>query len=207
MKDILIYKANDRLGGFLMFIYAVHGSTVKFFGIVFAAVLTLALLLAFVPSKDQSAVPVLQNGPEEASSVIPSPTAITPASSGTVEAARNVSFEKIKTNEDRIALLARFGWEVEATPVEEAKVTIPAEFDRVMENYNEIQRAQGFDLSKYRNREMMRYTYRITNYPDYSGTVYCNLLIYKNRVVAADICSSDVNGFIAGLTGRAGTQR
>lgn len=185
-----------------MFIYAVRGSTVKFFGIVFAAVLTLALLIAFIPSGDGAVVPASQDGVQQSPQIIASPTAVTPSSPNVEEAAKNVSFEKIKTNDDRVALIARYGWEVEAAPVEEAKVTIPAEFDRVMESYNEIQRSQGFDLSKYRNREMMRYTYRITNYPDYSGTVYCNLLIYKNRVVAADICSSDVNGFIAGLTGK-----
>ena len=181
-----------------MFIYAVHGNTIKFFGIVGISILTLALLIAFIPKDGGTAVP---NEPEiNASPSTPSRPA-TP--SADAEASKTVSFEKIKTNEDRIALIKSYGWDVEETPAEEAKVTIPAEFDRVMENYNQIQRQQGFDLSKYRNRDMMRYTYRITNYPDYDGTVYCNLLIYKNRVVAADICSSDVNGFIAGLTGTA----
>ncbi len=174
-----------------MFIYAVHGNTIKFFGIIGISILTLALLIAFIP-KGEAAAPS-----EPAVDAAPS------VPSDNTEASKTVSFEKIKTNEERIALIKSYGWEVESTPAEEAKVTIPAEFDRVMESYNQIQRQQGFDLSKYRNRDMMRYTYRITNYPDYSGTVYCNLLIYKNRVVAADICSSDVNGFIAGLTGTA----
>ncbi len=171
-----------------MFIYAVHGNTIKFFGIIGASILTLALLIAFIPKGEAA------SSPEE-------PPAVNVAPSGDAEASISVNFDKIKTNEDRIALIRSYGWDVEETPAEEAKVTIPAEFDRVMENYNQIQRQQGFDLSKYRNRDMMRYTYRITNYPDYNGTVYCNLLIYKNRVVAADICSSDVNGFIAGLKG------
>ncbi len=169
-----------------MFVCAVHGSTVKFFGIIGVAVLTLILLITLMPKdidaaggQDAAAVP--DNGAEEVLSF---------------------NFEKVKTNEERIALLKSYGWEVEATPAEEAEVTIPAEFDRVMENYNALQKSQGFDLSKYKNREMTRYTYRITNYPDYEGTVYANLLIYKNRVVAGDICSSDVNGFILGLSGK-----
>ena len=184
-----------------MFIYAVHGNTIKFFGIIGISILTLALLIAFIP-RGEAASPGQPSADVVKPSVPSTPT--TEAPSGNAEASKTVSFEKIKTNEDRIALIKSYGWEVEATPAEEAKVTIPAEFDRVMESYNQIQRQQGFDLSKYRNRDMMRYTYRITNYPDYDGTVYCNLLIYKNRVVAADICSSDVNGFIAGLTGTAG---
>lgn len=177
-----------------MFICAVHGNTIKFFGIIGISIVTLALLVAFIPKEEVSAS---QGNPVV--DVSPAP----PSSDQSVS--KTVSFEKIKTNEDRIALIKSYGWEVEATPAEEASVTIPAEFDRVMESYNQIQRQQGFDLSKYRNRDMMRYTYRITNYPDYTGTVYCNLLIYKNRVVGADICSSDVNGFIAGLTGTNGT--
>ena len=178
-----------------MFICAVHGNTIKFFGIIGISILTLALLIAFIPQ---------DGGTVKPSDPVVDLTPSSPSAVGT--ASKNVSFEKIKTNEDRVALIKSYGWEVEATPAEEAKVTIPAEFDRVMENYNQIQRQQGFDLSKYRNRDMTRYTYRITNYPDYTGTVYCNLLIYKNRVVAADICSSDVNGFIAGLTGTSGTE-
>lgn len=180
-----------------MFICAVHGNTVKLFGIIGVAIVTLALLFAFIPSGGETKL-IEPDGGLQSPSVN--------ASEAVVPTARNVSFEKIKTNEDRIALIAKYGWEVEPTPIEEASVTIPAEFDRVMESYNEIQRAQGLDLSKYRNRDMTRYTYRITNYPDYNGTVYCNLLVYKNRVVAADICSSDVNGFICGLTGTGGNQ-
>ncbi len=183
-----------------MFVYAVHGNTVKFFGIIGISILTLALLIVFLPKDGGAASPVTPN--EQAT---PSQVEV-PKGDADKEASKTVSFEKIKTNEERIALIKSFGWEVEGTPAEEAKVTIPAEFDRVMENYNKIQLQQGFDLSKYRNRDMMRYTYRITNYPDYEGTVYCNLLIYKNRVVAADICSSDVNGFIAGLTGKSGSE-
>ncbi len=178
-----------------MFVYAVRGNTVKFFGIIGLSVVALALLIVFLP-KDGGA-----------SSTSPREPVVNVAPSAPMqEASKNVSFEKIKTNEERIALIKSYGWEVEGTPAEEAKVTIPAEFDRVMESYNKLQLQQGFDLSKYRNRDMMRYTYRITNYPDYEGTVYCNLLIYKNRVVAADICSSDVNGFIAGLTGTKGSE-
>lgn len=170
-----------------MFVCAVHGSTVKFFGIVGIAVLTLVLLIALAPREVDAAK---------------SEEAIAVPDVSESEDALSFNFKKVKTNEERVALLKSYGWEVEETPAEEAEVTIPAEFDRVMENYNALQKSQGFDLSKYKNRDMIRYTYRVTNYPDYEGTVYANLLIYKNRVVAGDICSSDVNGFILGLSGK-----
>lgn len=173
-----------------MFVCAVHGNTIKFFGIIGVAVLTLVLLIVLLPKDNVSDTELYGYTVKEVDNTVD-----TKASAEVLK----VSFEKVKTNEERIALLKSFGWEVEETPVEEADVTIPAEFDRVFENYNAIQRSQGFDLSKYKNRDMKRFTYRVTNYPDYEGTVFCNLLVYKNRVVGADICSSDVNGFIRGL--------
>lgn len=168
-----------------MFIYAIHGNTLKFFGIIGVAVVTLVLIIALVPG---------------GSTVVEAGASVADNDTSTEVSA--VSFDKVKTNEERIALLKSFGWEVESEPKEETDVTIPAEFDRVMENYNAIQRSQGFDLSKYKNRDLKRYTYRVTNYPNYEGTVYANLLVYKNRVVAGDICSSDVNGFILSLSGK-----
>lgn len=180
-----------------MFVCAVHGNTVKFFGIIGVAVMTLVLLIVLIPNdnvsseKDVSGYTVKSDYGNSIDGAY--------FSESDVSDVLSIKFDKVKTNEERISLLKSFGWEVEETPVEEADVTIPAEFDRVFENYNAIQKSQGFDLSKYKNRSMKRFTYRVTNYPDYEGTVYCNLLIYKNRVVGADICSSDVNGFIRGL--------
>ena len=71
-----------------------------------------------------------------------------------------------------------------------------------MNSYNELQRNQGLDLSKYRGREVKRYTYKVKNFPDYSGTVMANVIIYKNRVIGGDLCSSDVTGFICGFEGK-----
>ena len=45
----------------------------------------------------------------------------------------------------------------------------------------------------------MRYTYEVTNYEDYDGVVYANLIVYRGRVIGGDICSADVTGFIHGF--------
>ena len=76
---------------------------------------------------------------------------------------------------------------------------MPAEFDSVMIEYNELQKSQGLDLSKYRRRDVTRYTYKVKNYPKYDGTVYATILVYRNKVVGGDICSADVNGFVKGF--------
>ena len=160
-----------------MFVYSLRANTLKFFGIIGIALIALLSLIIFVPAYE------------------PPTTAAVAAKN------EKINFEKVKTSEDRIQFLEQFGWTVESEPVEEAEITIPADFDKVMQSYNELQKQQGMDLSKYRNKDMMRYTYKITNYPDYGGTVYANLLIFKNRVVGGDICSSDVGGFIHGFAG------
>ena len=72
-------------------------------------------------------------------------------------------------------------------------------FDKVFAAYNEIQRAQGLDLSKYKKKELTRYTFEVTNYADHEGTVYANVLVYRNKVVGGDICSAELSGFVHGF--------
>ncbi len=158
-----------------MFVYSLRASTLKFFGVTTLAIVALVTLLIFIPTAE--------------------PT----ISSGVLETVEQVKFDKIKTAEDRIAFLRQFGWEVEAAPIEEAEVTIPAEFDKIYQSYNELQRKQGFDLTKYHKKDVMRYTYRVTNYPDYKGEVLVNFLVYRGTVIGGDVCSADSNGFIHGL--------
>ena len=159
-----------------MFVYSFRASTAKFFAVVALALTTLVLLIVFVPTYAAG---------ESA------------ASETTV-----YRYTKIRTDGDRREFLRQFGWEVAETVVEEREVTVPSEFDKVFAAYNELQKEQGFDLSKYRKKTVMRYTYEITNFEDYEGTVYANLILYRNRVIGADICSADVSGFICGLEGK-----
>jgi len=162
-----------------MFIYSLRASTLKFFGIVVLALVILVSLVVFIP-----------------------PLNLDTQATGNYTQTNKVTYEKVKTNEDRINFLRQFGWEVESEPVEEHEVTIPAEFNRIFAGYNYIQQSQGLDLSKYKNKTLTRYTYKITNYPDYDGTVYANLLIFRGRVVGGDVCTADRHGFVKGFSGK-----
>ncbi len=115
-----------------------------------------------------------------------------------VEAA-SYQYEKVKTDDDVEMFLSRFGWKVGANPSEIAEVTIPDEFDKIFTAYNEIQKGQGLDLSKYHRKTVKRYTYEVENYPDYEGKVFANVLVYRGRVIGGDICSADTEGFIHGF--------
>ena len=161
-----------------MFVYSFRASTAKFFMVVALALTTLMLLVVFVP------------------------TYAAQSEDGAVAGEVAYNYTRIKSDADRKAFLRQFGWETAENMIEEVEVTIPSDFDKVFAAYNELQKEQGFDLSKYKKKTVMRYTYEITNFEGYEGTVYVNLLLYRNRVIGADIASADVSGFICGLEGK-----
>lgn len=109
------------------------------------------------------------------------------------------SFQNIKTGEDCVRFLESYGWTVDAQPYQIAQVKIPSEFDAVYDKYNQIQKGEGLDLTKYRGKSVKRYTYVITNY-EYEGTVYANLLVYQDEIIGGDVCSANVKGFMHGWT-------
>jgi hypothetical protein len=106
---------------------------------------------------------------------------------------------KVKSNEQRVSYLQGLGWEVSQTPLEEQEVTIPKTFNEIYTSYNELQKAQGFDLTDYAGLRVTRYTYEVRNYPDASDTVVADLLVYKHKVIGGDVQSTALDGFMQGL--------
>lgn len=98
-----------------------------------------------------------------------------------------------------IEFLKQFGWDVNTTPLEEEKIVIPAELDDVYKEYNEIQKAQGLDISLYAGKEVTHMQFEVTNYPGGEENVEANLLIYDSKVIAGDICNVSLNGFMHGF--------
>ena len=104
------------------------------------------------------------------------------------------------TNEQRVAYINACGWETGVTHSELREVRIPLEFDETYEQYNELQRRQGFDLRKYRACYAYKYTYDILNYAEPSPVPICvNLIVYDGRIIGADISSSEANGLVTVL--------
>ena len=156
-----------------MFIYSVKASSIRFFTVLILSVALLTTLIVLVPAYEPLSV----------------------------SASETIRFDKIKTNEDRVNFLTALGWKVKEQPLEEVAVTIPDEFDAVFLEYNNLQKEVGLDLSRYKRKDVMRYTYQVENYPDYQGLVYANILVYKNKIIGGDICSADLNGFVSSLKG------
>lgn len=112
-----------------------------------------------------------------------------------------ISFSGIKTPQDRLDFIQKFGIEVLPEPIEEFKTRVPKEFDSVYLEYNTVQTAQGLDLTAYHGKKVTRYTYKMTNYPPKSENepyeaVYLNLIQYKDKVIGGDISSSEHGGFV-----------
>lgn len=106
--------------------------------------------------------------------------------------------ETLRTGSDLTTYLNKLGWQVAAEPLDVKEVTIPATFDAVYNDYNTLQKQQGFDLSQYSGAQVTVYTYQVTNYP-VQGEVQATLYVYKNHVVAGDIHSTALDGFMHGL--------
>ena len=113
--------------------------------------------------------------------------------------ARETSAPAISNNDARVKFLTDLGWDVTTSPVESSQVRIPEAGSEVFNRYNNLQKSQGYDLSKFAGKRVMRYVYKINNYPGATEPVYATLLIYKNAVIGGDVTNSAANGPIRGF--------
>lgn len=151
-----------------MFVYSVRASTIKFFSVIVLTLLVLVGILALGSSAEDSVY----------------------------TASSNIDFSGVKTNDERVGFISQFGITVNPEPKEEEEFRVPENFDRVISGYNEIQKKQGLDITKYKNKKVVRYTYE----GERSGeSFYVNLVIYKGTVIACDISSTSPDGFIEPL--------
>ena len=153
-----------------MFICSVRASTVKFFAVL---ALSFAVLLGLILSGNTAIISASSNGA--------------------------VNLSDIKTEDDRVAFIEQFGLRVKGAAVESKSFVIPDNFDRALAGYNEVQKRQGLDLSKYAKKKVTRYTYELEDYEGYDGDVLVNLLLYRNRVIGCDVSSASAEGFVKEL--------
>lgn len=102
-------------------------------------------------------------------------------------------------NDSRVRFLEEQGWQVTTSPREASQVKIPAEASPVYSRYNDLQKSQGYDLTEYAGKTVMRYVYEVTNYPGAEQPVYATLLVYKNQIIGGDITDTAAKGAVQGL--------
>lgn len=95
-----------------------------------------------------------------------------------------------------INFLKAYGYETENRPLYSEAYLIPSEFDASLLEYNLMQLSQGFDLSPYKGKNALRYTYKITNCDEISSSLYANIICVNAQIVSADLMNPKMDGFI-----------
>lgn len=88
-------------------------------------------------------------------------------------------------------VLENMGYNASRRACEAVELTIPKEWGKVFENYNELQKQGGFDLSPYKGKRCTRYTYEI---PELNARG--NILVLEGKVIGGDVCSITIDGIM-----------
>lgn len=105
---------------------------------------------------------------------------------------------KAATADEAADYLRSFGWEIFPEPTSIRAAEVPVEFSPAYEDYNAVQQSQGFDLSGYRGQSVTVYTFRVLNHTS-PNSVFANVMVHGDVVIAGDIVSYAMDGFLTGL--------
>lgn len=100
------------------------------------------------------------------------------------------------SNEKRLEYIRSYGWEVSPIPKEKTLTLIPEVFSSTLEDYNNMQLKSGFDLKPLCGKEIVRFSYRLLNHPLDKNYARVNIFVYKGEIVAADVSSTKLDGFM-----------
>lgn len=107
--------------------------------------------------------------------------------------------DSLTTTDGRVKFLASLGWEVDNASEEGKTVIIPEKLEGVMEEYNKMQVEQGMDLSAHCGEKCQQYTYVLKNYPSDKDNVFLSIYVLDGKLIAGDIHTNSVNGFMVGI--------
>lgn len=95
-----------------------------------------------------------------------------------------------KTADGYFQIAEKMGYtDVEKTPYEVVKFTIPETFTPVYDRYNRLLEQSGYSLVPYRGKECTRYTYLIP-----SANARANIIVYDGKVIGGDISGITIDG-------------
>lgn len=103
------------------------------------------------------------------------------------------------TEEERAEYLRSLGWEITPSPVETLEFVLPQPLNESYEEYNALQKEQGFDLTPYAGMQVKRYSYQILNYPGHPDDVQADLYLCGDVIIGGDVLYCGEGGFVAGL--------
>ena len=163
-----------------VFVYSFKASSLKLLGIICICVVAAVLVISLLPVAGSS------------------------LNVNKIEGMRELSKINADSSEGRLEYFERLGFAVDKSSVEEETERLPEAMDAVTEKYNSLQRMQGFDISRYCGKKLEAYTYEVTAFPDNTKTggnrYLATLIVYKNKVVAADICCEETGEIMPLIT-------
>ena len=112
---------------------------------------------------------------------------------------KNSAGYDLSTLEGRQMFLSDLGWEIDCGTEEHKTILIPENLEGVIGEYNRMQLEQGYDLSRHCGESCEQYTYTVTNYPGYSGSVLVTIYVQGRHIIAGDIHAAAMDGFMHGL--------
>lgn len=101
----------------------------------------------------------------------------------------------LSTNDKRIQYIKTLGVTLVSDNYISKAVVIPMEFGAVYSKYNALQKEIGYDLSKYKGKEVTVYTYTC------KGDTVVNLIIFKGKLIGGDISNTRLGGSMTALKG------
>ncbi len=93
-------------------------------------------------------------------------------------------------NEQAAADYLRAVGEEDAAQLSCERITIPEQFDEVYEEYNGMQRQSGFELSEYKGKDALRFTFALTRH----DASYAVLLVRDCAVIGGHYSNGEYGG-------------
>lgn len=106
----------------------------------------------------------------------------------------------LNTLDGREVYLRSLGWEIDRDSESFRSVVVPQKLEGIMAQYNKIQLKQGYDLNAHLGETCRQYCYDITNYPGGEGKVIVSIYLQNGEIIAGDVHSTAINGFMHGLS-------
>ncbi len=103
---------------------------------------------------------------------------------------------KYSAAENGLVFLKKYGISVDESTLTVDEIKLPNEFNDIYENYNQLQKKAGFDISNYSGKTVKKLSYRVLGYDD---VVFVNLLVFEDKIIGGDISSTALDGFMKPL--------
>lgn len=110
----------------------------------------------------------------------------------------NNSSKFYPSDETISAYLKKYGWQTDQDKITFSQIVIPCKFNKIYNEYNKVQKEQGFDLENYKGSSAVLITCPVVNYAGIEN-VSAQLIISEDHIIGANLIRAGEDGFIKPL--------